>query len=132
MIGVDTNVLVRYLVRDDEPQAMLAEAFLRSSCTAKRPGFISRVVLCELVWVLERAYRFPREEIASTIDGLGRTVELRLEDLPAVWRALELYRSGKAGFADALLSVTNLSLGCEETVTFDTQAGALGGMRLLE
>ncbi len=131
MIGIDTNVLVRYLVQDDAEQAARATAFLSSECTSERPGWINRIVLCQLVWVLERSYRSSREEIAGVLEALAQTAELQVENLASVWNALRAYRDHQADFADALLAATNLAHGCETTVTFDKKAARLAGMRSL-
>ena len=67
MLALDTNVILRYLVRDDEAQAEAANSLLES-LTAERPGFICREVIIELVWILERAYRFTRSQIADLMN----------------------------------------------------------------
>lgn len=131
MTGLDTNILVRYCVRDDEAQAKAAAAFVAAHCTPESPGWVNRIVLCEFVWVLQRAYKFSRGEISGLLERLLRTRQLRVEDLPQAWRALTLYRSGKGDFADAFLASTNRDKGCEMTVTFDRQAASLEGMQLL-
>jgi len=131
MIGLDTNVLVRFLVQDDAEQAALADEFLREHCTHENPGWINRIVLCELVWILERAYGCSREEVRNTLVGLCRSSELAVEDPSSVWRAIEAYGSGRADFADALMVETNLLCECEETVTFDREAAGPRGARLL-
>lgn len=131
MIGVDTNLLVRHLVQDDEAQARMVRRFFRRECTVESPGWINRIVLCELVWVLERAYRYSRAEIADALEALAQTAEFRLEDGAAVWAALQEYKAGIADFADNLLSITNRERGCEATATLDRKAGRLAGTRLL-
>lgn len=125
MKGLDTNVLVRYLVADDAKQAERAAKFLESECTPETPGFVNRIVLCELVWVLRSAYGYDRQQIALPLEMLLRTVELRLEDHDAAWGALRLYRAGRCDFPDAFLALTNRRSGCETTVTFDKGAGRL-------
>ena len=132
MTGLDTNVLVRYVVRDDEAQAKAAAAFIAEHCTPQSPGWVNRIVLCELVWVLQRAYKFSRGQISRLLDRLFRTRQLRVEDLPQAWQALAAYRSGKGDFADALLALTNREQGCDITGTFDREAASLDGMRLLK
>jgi predicted nucleic-acid-binding protein len=132
MTGLDTNVLVRYIVRDDAAQAQAAARFLREHCTPESPGWVNRVVCCELVWVLQRSYGYSREQIGEVLERLLRTRQLSVEDLPAAWKALAAYRSSKGDFADALLAATNRESGCTETVTFDRTAGSLDGMRLLK
>jgi predicted nucleic-acid-binding protein len=131
MIGIDTNLLVRHLVQDDEGQACAARDFFRQECSAVSPGWINRIVLCELTWVLERAYRYSRAEVAAALEALAETAEFRLEDSVVVWSALRSYREGIADFADALVAATNRQRGCETTVTLDRKASRLGDMRLL-
>jgi predicted nucleic-acid-binding protein len=131
MKGLDTNVLVRHLVQDDPAQSRLASTFIAQECGDKDPCFVNRIVLCELVWVLETAYRYPRETVSSALNGLMRTRQFRIEDLASAWRALECYRTGTADLADCLLGQTNRALGCPETVTFDEKAPRVAGFRLL-
>ena len=103
MIGLDTNVLVRYLVEDDSEQAAKAAKLIEKRCTEDDPGFVNRIVLCELVWVLESAYGYARATIAATIEGLLRTAELEIDAVEVAWSALTAYRTGGADFSDALV-----------------------------
>ena len=130
MIALDTNVLVRFLVQDDPEQARLAGEII-NQLTDDAPGFVSREVLVELVWVLERAYRFGRAEIAIALDGLLAATELLIERADEVGPALELYRNDGFGFADLMIAVAARSVGASELVTFDRKAARLPGVRLL-
>ena len=132
MIGIDTNVLVRHLVQDDPRQSRAATRVITQDCTRDAPGFINRIVLCELVWVLESAYGYSKETIVNVLDKLLRTSQLMIEDAQSVWTAFRLYQRGKADFADCLLGATNRLTGCESTVTFDQAASKLDGFQLLE
>ncbi|HGG58553.1 MAG TPA: PIN domain-containing protein [Gammaproteobacteria bacterium] len=132
MIGIDTNVLVRYLTRDDPLQAEMAREFLLNACTPEEPGVIDRVVLCELVWVLERSYGYSRSQITQTLEKLFRTRQLVIENPGAAMSALRLYRQGRTDYADALIGVGNRLTGCENTVTFDRKAAKLDEFRLLD
>ena len=125
MIGIDTNVLVRYLVADDSAQARKSEKFIRQECSADNPGYINRIVLCELVWVLTDDYRYQRNQIGDVLEMLLRTEELSVESLNAAWAALRLYRQGNCDFADAFLGRTNIDAGCRATATFDRKAARL-------
>ncbi len=125
MIGLDTNVLVRYLVEDDLEQAAKAADLIEQQCSEDEPGFVNRVVLCELVWVLESAYGYARATIAATIESLLRTAELEIDAVEAAWPALTAYRAGSADFSDALVGRTNRSAGCSGTATFDKGAASL-------
>ncbi|WP_296644187.1 PIN domain-containing protein [Roseinatronobacter sp.] len=130
MIALDTNVLVRFLVQDDPEQARLAGAAI-DALTETVPGFISREVLIELVWVLERAYRLSKPDIAGALDGLLASAELEIEDADAVGSALELYRNDGFGFADLMIAAAARRAGASELLTFDRKAAQLPGVRLL-
>lgn len=131
MIGLDTNVVVRFLAQDDETQSPIATRFM-SRLTRERPGFISTVVLAEITWVLSRAYKASRDDIAAAIEGLLRSAELVVENAPAAYRALGAYRgAASAEYADALIAEAAALAGASETATFDTRAATELGMRLL-
>lgn len=131
MIGLDTNVVVRFLAQDDPVQSPVATRLI-SRLTRERPGFISAVVLAEISWVLSRAYKSSREDIAKALEGLLRSAELIIENAEAAYRALGAYQaSPSAEFADALIAETAALAGASETVTFDRTAASDLGMRLL-
>ena len=132
MTGLDTNVVIRFLVQDDPTQSAAAtRAFSR--LTKDQPGFITAVVLAEISWVLARAYKAPREDIARVLEGLLRSAELIVENAEAAYRALGVYMaSSSADFADALIAETASLAGASETVTFDRNAAKEAGMRLLK
>ena len=123
MKGVDTNVLVRYLVRDDPAMAERAEEFLEGECLPHDPCMVNRIVLAEMAWVLRRTYRYERDEIATALDMIMRTDRFVVENEAASMTALDSYRDGSADFADRLIAETNVVLGCSETATFDRAAG---------
>jgi len=131
VIALDTNVLVRFLVQDDVDQARLAGTVIDQLSEAE-PGFVSREVLVELVWVLERAYGLDRSDIAAALDGLLFATELVLEEADDVGPALELYRIDGFGFADLLIAAASRRAGARELVTFDRKAARLPGVRLLK
>jgi predicted nucleic-acid-binding protein len=131
MTGIDTNVLVRYLTRDDPDQYRAAKTFLESSCTQEDPGYVGEIVLCEVVWVLTGAYDATKGEVVDVIDQLLRTRQLQIGHRDSVREALEAYRRSDADFADCLLGALNEAAGCEETVTFDRNAGELDGWNRL-
>ncbi len=130
MIALDTNVLVRFLVQDDPDQAGIATA-LFDQLTDADPGFVSREVLVELVWVLERAYGYPRSDIAAALDGLLSALELVIEAADDVGHALERYRLEGFGFADLMIAAAARRAGSRELVTFDRKAARLPDVRLL-
>lgn len=102
MIGIDTNVLIRFLVNDDPDQGRVARD-LFAGLTAEAPGFLPREVLLESVWVLERAYRFDRTTITRAIEGLLESREIVVEAADDIGLALSRYAKGGAGFADQLI-----------------------------
>ena len=125
MIGLDTNVLVRYLVEDDRAQASKAARLIESRCTEDAPGFVNRVVLCELVWVLESAYGYPRATVAATLENLLRAAELDVDAADAAWPALTAYRRNGVDFSDALIGRLNRNAGCDGTASFDKAAAKM-------
>jgi len=126
VIGIDTNVLVRYLTRDDEQQSEIALDYLTHRCTPDQPGYINRIVQCELVWVLGRAYQYSREQISGALEMIFRTRQFLIEDQETALAALRAYRQGKADYADAFIGFANKAAGCDSTVTFDRSAARLG------
>ncbi len=131
MKGLDTNVIVRYLVEDDPRQVARAVAYIDTHCTADNPCRVNRIVLCELEWVLSGAYRYSRALVADVMARILRTGEFVVEDGDDAWIALRQFRDGNADFADCLLARTNLAQGCEVTATFDRKASPLDGFELL-
>lgn len=131
MIGLDTNVVIRFIAQDDEIQSPVATRFI-SRLSREQPGFISAVVLAEITWVLSRAYKASREDTAKAVEGLLRSAELVVENAEAAYRALAVYQaSTSAEFADALIAEIAAIAGARETVSFDRRAAAEIGMRLL-
>src|SRR5713226_4512962 len=118
MIGLDTNVLVRYLTFDDPEQTTKAVELI-DSLSAEANGFLSLVVLVESVWVLESFYRFSKDETIATLDWLLRSKELLVERADTVWQALREFKTGRAGFADCLIARCATEAGCRHTMTFD-------------
>ena len=131
MTGLDTNVIVRFLMKDDADQAALAaKAF--AELTTATPGFVCREVLVELVWVLQKIYRLPRTDIADAIEGLLGAREIVVESADQVAVAVDRLRKGGAGFADQMIALVGQGAGCQATVTFDRKAAGLPGMSLLD
>ncbi|MCK6496238.1 type II toxin-antitoxin system VapC family toxin [bacterium] len=131
MIGLDTNVLIRYIVQDDPRQAKKATRFIETRCTRDSPGFINRVVLCEIVWVLESAYRFQPDQISSVIEKMLTTAEFIIENLAEAVLALQVYKKQGIDFTDALIGFINRNEGCSQTITFDQKASRLDIFNLL-
>lgn len=130
MIGLDTNVLVRFITQDDAVQTPLATGLIQS-LTPENPGFISLVTLAEIVWVFRSFYDAPRERIQRVIETLLRSRGLRVERSELVWIALQAYIRGTADFADYLIERCGHAAGCDYSVTFDRDAGVSAGMKLL-
>lgn len=132
MIGLDTNVLVRYVVQDDPAQAAAATRLVEGRCTEDDPGVVPLVVLCELAWVLERGYRYRRGPIAAVLRKLLAARELRVERSELAWQALNGFEAGKADFADHVIGLAAREEGAEATWTFDRNAAQLSLFRLVE
>lgn len=130
MIGMDTNVLVRYIMQDDVRQSPLATRFVES-LSAAAPGFVPLVSVVELAWVLSSAYELDRSQLVAALEGLLRTKEIVVERAETVWKALRLYQGSHADFADCLIERSAASAGCRWTVTFDRGAAKGCGMKLV-
>lgn len=128
MIALDTNVLARYLVRDDPRQAQIA-AGLFQKLTTDRPGYISSPVVVELVWVLGKGYGFEPSAIVAVLAKLLEMPNLLIEDEDALRLATE---SGHGDFVDRLIHFIGEHAGCETTVTFDRRFARLSGVKLLK
>ncbi len=118
MIALDTNVLVRYLVRDIPEQAEAAQDLLQR-LTLEDPGFVSREVAIETAWVLERSYRFPREQIADILEELTAVGSLVFEVGDDVRRAVLYFRQGGPDFADLMILAAAERAGANPLYTFD-------------
>lgn len=129
MIGLDTNVIVRYLVQDDPDQSAVASALI-DELTDTDPGYLSLVTVVELYWVLRRAYRVGAGPCADLLEGLLDARELRVDRDAIVRAALTACRGG-LDFADAVIVELGRVAGCDRTVTFDQRAARDGAMELL-
>lgn len=127
MIGLDTNVLVRFLVRDDEEQFERAEKLIRKSANAGEPACISLLVLLETEWVLRSRYKLGKQETLSTFSDLLSSADLCFEDEASIEEALFLWKESSAQFADCLIGARHRVLGCTATATFDSDAVRLPG-----
>jgi predicted nucleic-acid-binding protein len=132
VIGLDTNVLIRYLAQDDPAQAALANRLIEETLSAEKPGFISTVVLVEVVWVLESGYECDRAELLTVLDRLLRAKQLVVESADVAWQATRAFTDGKADFADYVIERVGSANGCDHTLTFDRIAAKDAGMRLVE
>ena len=130
MIGLDTNVVLRYIMQDDEKQATKATKLIES-LTATDAGYITLVSVLEIVWVLESSYDLAREQVAQALEGVLRSKQLVVEQADQVLRALRVFKSSKADFADCLIERSAAHAGCVRTMTFDTGAVKHAGMVLV-
>ncbi|MFI5014671.1 MAG: PIN domain-containing protein [Hyphomicrobiales bacterium] len=121
MIGLDTNVVVRYLAQDDASQSAAASR-LMEALSPEVPGLLTSVALAEVAWVMEELYGASRAQVGTIVKSLLQTRALVVQDAEVVWRALSRYRGGSADFADYLIERSCVALGCEATYTFDEKA----------
>lgn len=119
MVGLDTNVIIRYITQDDPDQSKIATAFIEQYCTVDNPGYINQIVLCEIVWVLKGAYRYDKKVIIEVLHKLQMAREIIVENADNVRKATEAYTSGNADFSDYLIALSNHQQGCSHTVSFD-------------
>jgi predicted nucleic-acid-binding protein len=127
MLGVDTNVIVRYLTRDDKPQYERARRLIDSEVTKGEPVLVSLLVLLETEWVLRSRYEMAKPEIVAAFSALLETADLTFEDEPSVETAIYSWKDSAAEFADCLIEARNRKLGCRVTATFDGKALKLAG-----
>jgi predicted nucleic-acid-binding protein len=130
MTGLDTNVLVRYIVRDDPAQAERADAAL-GECSAEEPGFVALISLAETAWVLRSYYRMPKAVLITCIERLFNAENLVLESAHAIRQALDRFARGNCDFTDCLIERSGHLAGCRHTFTFDVNAAKASGMKLL-
>ena len=130
MIGLDTNILVRYLTQDDPVQSAKAADIFERRLTGKNPGFVSLVAMVETVWVLDRAYFLTAQEIATAIERLLQVEVLAIENEQEVFTAMVALKQGRGSFADALIAELGARVGCTCTLTFDRKATRIPGFEL--
>jgi predicted nucleic-acid-binding protein len=131
VIGLDTNVLVRYLTQDDPAQARLANARMERLVADGERAFVGRIVLCELTWVLAGPYGLDKESIATALDRILSTAQFEIDCKDAVARALDEFRRGRAGFADYLIGRSHQDAGCDVTATFDRKLESCDAFEVL-
>ena len=131
MIGLDTNVLVRYLTQDDPVQSAQANAFVERQLSSAEPGIIGHGVLCEVGWVLSRAYGYTRKQVADALGALLTCREFQVESPDLAILAVPDYRQGTADFSDYLLGRAHQRLGARYTATFDRKAAQAPQFTLL-
>lgn len=130
MIGLDTNVLVRYIMQDDPKQSLKATQLIES-LDSDSPGFVSIVSVIELYWVLTSCYALSNVQVKQALEALLRTKQILVDRADQVMRALRVFADGKSDFADCLIERTAAGAGCTGTMTFDTGAAKHAGMTLV-
>ena len=130
MIGLDTNVLVRYIMQDDATQAPKATKLIEG-LSSDSPGYVPVVAVVELVWVLSSSFGLQRAQIVKVLEILLRSEQLLVDQAEHVVRATRAYSGGSADFADCLIERTASAAGCSQTMTFDLAAAKSAGMSLV-
>ncbi|MDX8386503.1 MAG: type II toxin-antitoxin system VapC family toxin [Gallionella sp.] len=125
MLGIDTNILVRFLVRDDEAQFDKARKLIKREVAAGRRILVNLLVLMETEWVLRSRYAVPKNQIIEAISGLLDAIDIQFEDEPSIEEALFVWKNATADFADCLIGAKNRRMGCRATASFDVKASKL-------
>ena len=128
MIGIDTNILVRIITRDDEKQSQIALDYVSNNST---PFVINHIVICELVWVLESAYKYDKKQIIKALECILKVKQFLILEKNSVRSALKLYAETSIDFSDALIGYVNKEEGCEFTITFDKATSKTSIYKLL-
>ena len=131
MIGLDTNILVRYIAQDDAVQSGIANRLIEKRLTPDNPGFVSLITLIETTWVLGSCYQQPRQTLIDILRQLITIRQLQVERPDIAHQAIQRYESGNGDFSDAVICLINEVNGCDETMTFDKKARSVG-MTLLK
>ncbi len=130
MIGLDTNVLVRYFAQDDPKQSWKATEILEG-LTESDKGFVSLVTVMETVWVLTRVYGLTAADVATAVERMLQADTLAVQNEQEVFAAVVALRTGRGTFADGLIGALSAWAGCTSTLTFDKKAARLGGFTVL-
>jgi len=126
MIGLDTNVVIRYLTQDDKAQSAKANKLIDGELTSSEPGFITLISLVEIVWVLESCYGQPKDKIIHVLHSLLSTKQLLIENADIAYLAVKRYHAGKADFSDVIITILSEKAGCSKIVSFDKKAKSVG------
>jgi predicted nucleic-acid-binding protein len=119
MIAVDTNVLVRLLVKDDDAQTRKVVALFSRLHAAAEAAYVSEVVICEIVWVLQSCYEFERKQIAAALKRLLQARQLSFDSPDRLTRALTAFEDGRGDLADYVIREQALAAECDAIMTFD-------------
>jgi len=132
MIGLDTNILIRYFTQDDLEQAQIIEEIIDNYANSPNSLFVNNIVMCELIWVLEKGYKYNKAEIAKVIKQMLSTEEFAFENQKLLWLALNQFTHNKLDFSDALIGELNKEQGCLATLTFDKNAIKASNFKLAQ
>lgn len=127
LIGLDTNVLLRYVVDDDSPQTIVAVRFVETQLSDTERGYISLPVFFEFIWTLRSTYEFDLDAVRRTVRSLLAVAQLEFEDRELIGRALE----DDGQLPDAIIGRLALRRGCQRLVTFDKKFARIEGVELL-
>jgi len=130
MIGLDTNILIRYVTQDDRVQSPKATEIIERRLSPANAGFVSVVTMAEIVWVLDGAYGLTAREIAAAIERMLQVEVLIVENEQEVFAAMVALKQGRGTFADALIAELGSRAGCIHTLTLDKKALRLPGFKL--
>jgi predicted nucleic-acid-binding protein len=131
VIGLDTNVIIRYVTQDDPRQAAAATRLFEKTLSAENPGFVAAITLCEIAWVLADCYGASKAHIRDVIAGLLGSKQVVVESPELAWKALRAWENSSADFSDALIAQVALAHGAEKVLTFDKAAAKLEGFALV-
>lgn len=136
MIGLDSNLIIRFLTKDDEGQTARTAEFLAGKCSSDQPGYVNVVVLAEVVWTLEKTYKFDKDAVAATVLRLVDAEELEVQHGNVVRAACERYLQSpsarrRVGLADYIIVSLNEAAGCETTATMDRRLAQEAGLILV-
>ena len=131
MIGLDTNILVRFLTQDDPVQSSRARQIIERQLTEENPGFVSLAAMLETAWVLEKIYKLSDQEVAKVIKGILQIETLFIQNEQEVYTAMHALGTGRGSFADALVGALGTWAGCDSTLTFDRKASRLRSFELV-
>lgn len=126
MIGLDTNVVIRYLTQDDPKQSAIANRIIEQELTEKNQGYITLISLIEIAWVLESCYEQTKDDLINVLDLLLTIKQISIEKTDLVYLALKRFRTGTADFSDALITLVCEDAGCKRIVSFDKKAVTVG------
>ncbi len=125
MIGLDTNVILRYLLQDDPKQTRQVNQIVDRQLSEQNPGFINLVTVLEVVWVLRSLLKQNSSQIASHLENLLSADSLEVQNEQQVFEAVFALKRGAGEFEDALIGALNAWTGCSRTLTFDRKAARL-------